>query len=204
MNLFAGLYFYEIVLLLLGVALFLALLVALLRNVFKDKPYAALLPGFFIPIVMIGYPSIESIQYQNGIVEIQKATNAVQENPSDPQAQAQLNELQAKVSKIEPRAGNDPHATQILAMARKAIARAPVEKGKPSTQDGNLSEAQLQKKAALLKDAEELTATVQNSPNNQPARNQLASVVNEIRNIGKLDANDTATIERAERALQTR
>jgi hypothetical protein len=121
LNLFAGLYPFEIVLLLLGVALFLALLAALLRNIFKDKPYAALLPAFFIPIVMIGYSSIQSVKYQDGLVEIEKATAAAQKDPSNPQAMARLKELQAKLNKIAPRAVADPQANEILTKARRVL-----------------------------------------------------------------------------------
>jgi hypothetical protein len=130
-NLFEGLYSYEIVLLVLGVMLFLTLLVALVRNVFKDKPYAALVPAFFIPIVMIGYPSVQSIKYQNGLIEIEKATEAVQNEPSNPQAQAQLRELQAKVNKIAPRAMADPRANEILTRAHLVLARRAIEGIKP-------------------------------------------------------------------------
>jgi hypothetical protein len=132
MSLFAGLYSYEIVLLLLGVSLFLVLLIGLLRNVFKDKSYAPLLPAFFIPIVMIGYPSIQSIQYQNGLVEIQKATDAVQSNPSNPQARAQLKELQATVTKIAPRAAIDPNGREILAKAQTLINHGAVGRRPPA------------------------------------------------------------------------
>jgi hypothetical protein len=131
MNLFAGLYAYEIVLMVLGVVLFLALLIALLRNVFKDKPYAALIPALFVPIVMIGYPSIQTIQYQNGVVEISKAVQQVQDDPSDPEANAKLNSLEPTIAKIEPRAGSDPATETVLLQARKVLSHPPAANFKP-------------------------------------------------------------------------
>jgi hypothetical protein len=128
MTLFAGLYSYEVVLMVLGIVLFFAVVIALLRNVFKDKPYAALIPTLFIPIVMIGYPSIQTIQYQNGVVEITKAVQQVQDDPSDPQANAKLNSLLPTMAKIEPRAASDPATEKLLVQAKKALSPSPASK----------------------------------------------------------------------------
>ena len=118
MNGFTGLYGYEIVLMLLGIALFLVLLVALLRNVFKDKPYAKLLPAFLISVVMIGYPSIESVQYSDGMVEIQTATNQLEKDPANQQAQATLRDLQTKIA---PRTANDPAGKAVVEKAQSVL-----------------------------------------------------------------------------------
>ena len=131
MNLFAGLYSYEIVLVVLGIVLFLVLVIALLRNVFKDKPYAALIPALFIPIVMIGYPSIQSFQYTSGVVEISKAVQQVQDDPSDPQAKATLNSLEPMIAKIEPRAASDPATEKLLVQARRVLSHSPAANPKP-------------------------------------------------------------------------
>jgi ribosomal protein S15P/S13E len=201
-NLFEGLYSYEIVLLLLGVVLFLTLLVALLRNVFKDKPYVALIPAFFIPIVMIGYPSIESFKYQDGLFEIQKATNAVQNEPSNPQAQAQLRELQAKVNKIAPRAMADPRAKEILTSAHLVLARGAVENRNPkATAEGKTSSEGEPNKAALLREAGELTETLGHNRNDQNASRRLTAVIHQIKSMGATGPGDVTTIERAEKAL---
>ena len=131
MNLFAGLYSYEIVLVVLGIVLFLVLVIALLRNVFKDKPFAALIPALFIPIVMIGYPSIQSIQYQNGVIEITKAFQQVQDDPSDPQAQAQLNSLEPTIAKLEPRTATDPATQKLFVQAEKVLSQPSATNFKP-------------------------------------------------------------------------
>jgi hypothetical protein len=63
MTTFAGLFWYEIVLLALGVMLFVVLLNALRSALAAGRSYAGLLPFFMLTIVMVGYPSIKSIQY---------------------------------------------------------------------------------------------------------------------------------------------
>ena len=66
-----GLYGYEIVLGALGVLLFVALLPMLLRQIWRDKPYGGLLAFFILPVAMIGFPSIKSIQYKDGVVSLE-------------------------------------------------------------------------------------------------------------------------------------
>jgi hypothetical protein len=60
-----GLLLYEITLLMLGVFLFLILSIGLLYYIIKKEQIAKLLFFFFIPIVMIGYPSITQITRSN-------------------------------------------------------------------------------------------------------------------------------------------
>lgn len=64
-DLFDGLLLYEITLLMLGVFLFLILSIGLLYYIIKKEQIAKLLFFFFIPIVMIGYPSITQITRSN-------------------------------------------------------------------------------------------------------------------------------------------
>jgi len=101
----AGLYLGEVVLLVLGVALFIVLLGALRRALAAGKSYAGLLPFFLVTIAMIGYPSIKSIQYKSGMVEIDKDTEAVESSSTDPQAarEAALR-LQENAKKYQDRA----------------------------------------------------------------------------------------------------
>jgi len=66
-----GLYPGEVVLLILGIVLFVVLVIAFFYQLTHQRSLAALL-GFFIPVVMIGYPTITSIQYENGVLTVQK------------------------------------------------------------------------------------------------------------------------------------
>jgi hypothetical protein len=201
MNLFAGLYNFEVLLLLLGVVLFVALLLALLRNVFKDKPYAALLPAFFIPIVMIGYPSIESIQYQNGVVEIQKAADQLQADPSNPQAQAQFQDLEAKVDKIAPRALNDPNASRVLDQARLVLQHPPAKSTNSKTPTKQKTEPATAGDTALTREAEELTSMVAANPQDKENYVRLTEVIEKMKSVGATDPESQAAIARAEKVL---
>jgi hypothetical protein len=134
MNPFAGLYPYEIVLMLLGVALFLVLLISLLRNVFKDKPFSTLLPAFLLPLTMVGYPSVQSIKYGDLLVQVQAASNEAAAEPSNPAALSRLADLK---SQIEPRAMNDAAGINTLEQARNILDRQPGSRtgagGRPAT-----------------------------------------------------------------------
>ena len=83
MKLFDGLYPFEIVLLLLGVLLFLVSLVAFLRLVMRGGSLGSLPLYFLISVAMIGYPSIRSIQYGNGVLTIEKTTDQLKRDPSN-------------------------------------------------------------------------------------------------------------------------
>jgi hypothetical protein len=83
MSLFDGLYPYEVVLLILGALFFLLLAVLLVLLVVRGKPYTGMLAFFAIPIVMIGYSSIQEITFQDGAVTIQKTTAQLQAAPTD-------------------------------------------------------------------------------------------------------------------------
>jgi len=118
MKLFDGLYLYEIVLLVLGVLLFLALLIAFLVFVFRGRPYRGLLVFFAIPIVMIGYPSIKSIEFDKDVVKIEKFTRELKDNPTDP---AVRNELGRAVNDVAGRPSSRPAKLAVLGSAQFAL-----------------------------------------------------------------------------------
>jgi len=101
----AGLYTGEVVLLVLGVALFIVLLGALRNALAAGKSYAGLLPFFLVTIAMIGYPSIKSIQYKNGIVDIERDTATVADQKADAETKRNAAlRLQANSEKFRDRA----------------------------------------------------------------------------------------------------
>ncbi len=71
MNLFQNLCPHESILLILGVVLFAVLIFLLVFKTVKERKIGMLLPFFLLPIVMIGYPSIGSIQYEKGTFQLQ-------------------------------------------------------------------------------------------------------------------------------------
>src|SRR5450432_1740932 len=128
MALFDGLYIYEVVLMICGIALFLALLAAFLRKVFTNQNYIGLLAFFVLPIAMIGFPAVTSFQVKTEVGDIELQTTALQSHPQDETARTAL---QAQVSKIEARPIKDP---TLLA----TIARAQFSLGDESKAESNL------------------------------------------------------------------
>jgi tetratricopeptide (TPR) repeat protein len=118
MKLFEGLLFYEIVLLGLGVLLFLVLLFLLIYSIIKKKDIKVLTLFFVISIIMIGYPSIQKIKFDNGVVEIEKRTKELEQNPADATAQQ---ELEKRLAEIEQRPISNPTTFVKLAEAKAAI-----------------------------------------------------------------------------------
>ena len=123
MNLFEGLFFYEIVLLILGVLLFLVLLFVLVYSVLRRQEIKNVVLLFPLSIIIIGFPGIQKIKYDNGVIEIEKLAKKVDQNPTD---QAAREALVKTLSKIETRpiASASTHLT--IAKAQVAIG----EKGK--------------------------------------------------------------------------
>ncbi len=98
-ELFDGLLLYEITLLILGVILFLILSIGLLYYIIKKEQLAKLLFFFFIPIVMIGYPSITQITISNDKIELSKLQKQVIEDPEDSVAVQKMEQLTEKLEK---------------------------------------------------------------------------------------------------------
>jgi cytochrome c-type biogenesis protein CcmH/NrfG len=118
MELFKGLYSYEVVLLILGIVFFVLLAVLLTIQILKEKDYKSMMLGFIFPVIMIGFPGIQKITYENGKVELDKVTRAVIENPQNEEAKEELAE---QVQIMESRATRDPQALVTLAKANLAL-----------------------------------------------------------------------------------
>lgn len=91
-KLFDGLLGYEIVLLALGTLLFLVVLLLLICNVIRDRAYSGLLMFLLVPIAMIGYPGIQKLKFENGIVEIERYQKVEAKLPASPDARKQVEE----------------------------------------------------------------------------------------------------------------
>ncbi|MGM0620925.1 MAG: hypothetical protein ACQETJ_07770 [Bacteroidota bacterium] len=110
MDLFDGLLLYEITLLLLGVFLFLILSIGLLYYIIKKEQIAKLLFFFFIPIIMIGYPSITQISISKDRIELTKLQNQVLDDPEDSVAVQKMEHL---TQKLERRASTTEDLVQV-------------------------------------------------------------------------------------------
>jgi hypothetical protein len=118
MSIFNGLYGYESIMLVLGVLLFLVLIFVLLRSVVKDQPWGKLVPFFFLPILMIGFPSIKKLSYDDGKIELEKVTHTLSDNPTDTATRRQA---EAAIRAVQDRGQQDPGALVALAGAHWAL-----------------------------------------------------------------------------------
>jgi tetratricopeptide (TPR) repeat protein len=85
-SLVQGLYPYEIVIMGLGALLFVVMLIALIAYLFQGKPVGGLVVFFILSIAMLGYPSLKSIEYQDGVLSLGFYEQQLQKNPDDAQA----------------------------------------------------------------------------------------------------------------------
>ena len=191
-----GLFWYEVVLLVLGVVLFIVLINALRKNLSAGKSYAGLLPFFVLTIAMIGYPSITSIQYNKGMVSIDTDASEIAANPGSPQNAARRQQIQANLSRYESRAVS-PRDREIVARARAAL--------KPRTVAGKQSEssqpANSGSSAELRERVLTLTEEAEKNRNNAAVRNQLNEALTQLKASGSSDPEDAGAIKRAENFL---
>lgn len=95
MNILQGIQLHELILMILGFILGLALIFIFIYTSLKSKPNLKLLYGFAAPLVMIGYPSIRSVEFGKDVIKIDKLVEKVNQNPTDTVAQRELvNNLQ--------------------------------------------------------------------------------------------------------------
>jgi hypothetical protein len=118
MEIFGGLFLYEIVLLVLGNILFFVLLGLLIFAVIKKRDIKLLVGLFLMPVVMIGFPSIQKIRYDNGVLEIEKEAQHVK---SSPQSAEIKKDLASKVENLQSRAESNPAGLVAIADAHLAL-----------------------------------------------------------------------------------
>jgi hypothetical protein len=167
-DLFDGLLLYEITLLILGVILFLILSIGLLYYILKKEQIAKLLFFFFIPIVMIGYPSITQISISKDKIELTKLQNQVLDDPEDSVAVQKMEHL---TEKLERRASSTEDLVQVgtsnllLGNNKKAANLA----DKALTKDNT---------SAAARDVKEM-ATLQESIRRNPVREEAVTATEE-------------------------
>jgi tetratricopeptide (TPR) repeat protein len=178
---FDGLYFFEWVLMALGVILFVVLVVAFFYQLTLNRSVGALLAFFMVPIAMIGYPSLQSIQISDGKVSLDKKADAVLANPADTTAR---NELEQQVEKLRSRQFSDPTTLTALSKAEFALGNDQVAKNNLEMalqKDPQLPAAkQLQTKIDNLAHLEPLTAQVKSNPNDEKAKAELNQTLSTV------------------------
>jgi tetratricopeptide (TPR) repeat protein len=178
MQLLDGLYLYEVVLLALGVVLFLVVLAAFVALLSKGKSYSKLLPFLLVSLLMMGYPSVKSVSYNNGVVTVDTATTELQENPTDATVRQKL---QTAVQDTAARPTTDPKILAAIAAGQFAL-------GDHSAAETNLKMAlqkspqlpaalALEKRIALNSDLQSLTTELAQHPQDDAAKAKLAQAV---------------------------
>ena len=92
MKLLEGVSLSELILMGLGLVLGIVLLSVFVYTAIKKEPNLNLIYAFLIPVIMIGYPSIQKVQFDKGVVTIDKYAAEVEKNPLDTTAHKQLNQ----------------------------------------------------------------------------------------------------------------
>jgi tetratricopeptide (TPR) repeat protein len=180
MPLFDGLTLGEMVLLIAGCILFVALLIAFLWNTMHKQPVKGLLLFFTFPIVMIGYPTIGTIKISEEGFEIDKQTLALQTNPND---EASRKALESNLNDFKGRPFTNPETITKIARAEFALgqdAEAKQNVEKVLKGDPNLKNAQdLRARMEVASRLSTLTAAAEKQPENSAVKQQLQTTVQE-------------------------
>lgn len=178
MRLFDGLYLYEVVMLVLGIFLFVVLVLALVYQLMHKRSMAGLLAFFVVSIVMMGYPSIKSVQVQKDGVNIEKTARDLQANPDKAEVRSQL---QQQVSQISDRPISNPTTLTSLATAQFALgndkAAEQIVQKALQTDPMAAGARELQNKIVAVQKLDTLAAEVEKHPENTTARAQLQQAV---------------------------
>jgi hypothetical protein len=109
----------QIAMLVGGIVLFVVALGVLIYCIVTRRSFTAVIVLFVVAIIMIAYPKITSFKLPGGIeVVLDKNIKAVQENPNDPAAKANLAATVAQASK-EPNLA--PNTRLTLAKAQSLL-----------------------------------------------------------------------------------
>lgn len=117
---------YEVILVIMGMVLFLALVFLLIWSVMKKRSVTTLLPFFLLPVIMVAYPTIKSIKIGNiaidNINKVKGLTDIVTEHPADTAAAGQLKDAVAQL-KATQRIGQNGTALLTIANAQMALGK---------------------------------------------------------------------------------
>jgi tetratricopeptide (TPR) repeat protein len=206
MKLLEGILFYELVLIFLGILVSMALLFAFLESVKKNKTNLKTIYAFIVPLIMIGYPSIQKIQFDNGVINIEKNAKEVEKNPLDTVLQKQL--LQSLNQLSAPRLNESPAALSAVANAQVALGRydaaqmwirqavkldstaAPVIAGKQKIKKKTDSKKQFDQK---VKQVDKQLKTLEKQPQNKTVRDSISQALKEV-SIEPVSADDQSLI----------
>jgi tetratricopeptide (TPR) repeat protein len=193
MKLLEGIQLHELILIILGFILGLALIFIFLYTALRSKPNLKLLYGFIAPLVMIGYPSIQSVQFSKDVIKVEKSVEKFNQNPTDTAA---LNAMRAELENLPAsRCKRSSDAMTAIANAQAAMgafeaAKANIEKAKainPENPNVLASEKEIKEQWSTQKDYEsrvkklnEYIKLLEDKPNDKPLMDTLQKHVNEL------------------------
>lgn len=202
MNLLDGLYLYEVVMLALGVVLFLVLLIAFAVQIIRGHAYGKLLSFFVLPIIMVGYPSIESIEFSDGVIKIAKLTHALQENPTDDSLRTQL---ASHVEAVSGRVVTKSNTAIRLARAEFALGDSVAAEQRINTllqkSPRQPAALKLKEQVTLERDLALLAERVEDNPQDDEARRSLSDTVSKVVVMKSASPETITNIARAQAAL---
>ncbi|HUA01401.1 MAG TPA: hypothetical protein VMB02_13790 [Candidatus Aquilonibacter sp.] len=199
---FDGLNLTEVVLLILGVALFIVILLGLGAAMMKGKPFIKLLPFSFVSVAMIAYPLIQKVQISATEVDIENTSNDLESNPTN---QADRVKLSSDIAKLSGRTFSDPQA--LTKIARGQLILNDTQAAKANLQEALQKDPQLPAAVSLQKriQAEEqlpaLTQRVQENPEDAQAKTALQQNVADLTKTGVANPVTLTNVAKAQAAL---
>ena len=119
MNIFQNLCPHESILMILGIVLFAALIFVLIWSVVKEKKVGILLPFFLLPVIMVGYPSLGTIKYENNKFELENQKQKLFEGDFTPEEYEAFTTAYLAIAQ-SCKSNHDPEAQESLAEAQLA------------------------------------------------------------------------------------
>ncbi|HXX18756.1 MAG TPA: hypothetical protein VEJ46_05095 [Candidatus Acidoferrum sp.] len=205
MQLLDGLYPYEVVLLLMGLALFAVLLVLLVFTILKNRPYGSLLWFFVLPIGMVGYSGIQSFSVTKDGLDIQKYSDELQQNPADQSARTALS---SAIANVAARPWSNP--TTLTNIARAQLMVGDKEGAQKNLALALQKNPQLEAAQSLSvrieteKQVAALTKQVEQNPSDEGAKATLRQNVANLSKTGVANPATIASIAQAQAALGNR
>lgn len=117
MNILQNLCPHESILMILGIIMFAVLLFAFMWNVVKEKKIGILLPFFLLPVIMIGYPSLGTIQYEEGKINLQSALDKLMDGNIEEGEYEEFTNAYLSIAE-SCKANHDPEAQATMAEAQ--------------------------------------------------------------------------------------
>lgn len=205
----------QFILLIMGLILFVVLVFLLIWNVMKKRPVKALLAFFLLPVIMVAYPTIQSIKIGGIVIEkiknVETATAAVAASPENPAAVGQLNAAIAQL-KATGRTEDNSNALLAIGTAQMALGNynkaadylTKAERVAPGAQKIDATSKILAKK---IKEREDFSKTIYlldnqmnqllKTPDDTVSLNVIAHTLSHLKTPDYVDSNEVVTLAKS-------